>query len=532
MGRVTSDRRAVSPVGSVAVFALLASIATISFASVGVAGPLDLTEGVAAPRPGPSSIPEQEQLARPRPAGVQKVQTPAKATSDVPTAAARFQIAAAEVINVRVRGQSEVNGDYRISPDMTISMPRLGRVAVGTMTAEELERHLADRLSASLRLDVSVAIEVVRFRPFFMTGQVAQPGSVEWRPDMTLIQAISVSGGVMRPGGSTDLDTPERRLVLEQAKVRHSFAVAQLARLGAEKARKESVEVEQILGSYIAKAMPESREALEAFLVRQNQLLEEQRAAHEIRVTGLARERDAVLLELEAARLQSDEVKLQVELTDAHMEGIESLKSQQLLTNSRYLEHRRALAEIKVRYSESMQLVQRARARYNALEREILMVRSERDALLSERIETLEREIAELELTLGGSGGLMNASAGALAPSLTYHIARKSSEGVRTMVADLFTEILPGDVVIVSSKQRARSAAPDGLMTTMTNAPDALAETQRIMESAVSLGATATAPSARGAPGPSAARRYEYERPSSVSTSRPGFGGPIRSSGR
>ena len=126
----------------------------------------------------------------------------------------------------------------------------------------------------------------------------------------------------------------------------------------------------------------------------------------------------------------------------------------------------------------------------------------------------------------------MNASAGALAPSLTYHIARKSSEGVRTMVADLFTEILPGDVVIVSSKQRARSAAPDGLMTTMTNAPDALAETQRIMESAVSLGATATAPSARGAPGPSAARRYEYERPSSVSTSRPGFGGPIRSSGR
>jgi polysaccharide biosynthesis/export protein ExoF len=463
---------------------------------------------------------DPQQQAIPRSSAAQRAQLPAKVSpeSAAPAAPAvsSFKLSSAELISVRVRGIGEVSGDYRVNPDMTISIPRLGRVAIGTMAPQELERYLGERLSLALRQDVSVGVEVARFRSFFITGQVSQPGSIEWRPDLTLIQAISLSGGVMRTT-TGELDTPERRLVLEQARVRHGFAVAQVARLNAEKKRKESVEIEQILGAYIARALPESREALEAFLTRQNQLLEEQRASHETRVGGLARERDAVLQELESARLQSDELKLMVELTETHMESIEGLRSQQLLTNTRYLEYRRALAEIKVRYSESLQLIQRARSRYNSLERDIQTVKSDREALLNERIETLEREIAELELTLGGPGALMEASTGGLSPALTYHIARKSaSEGVQTIVANLFTEILPGDVVIVSSKARARTLGSDGL-TTMTSAPSALDETQRIMEGAItptSPGANPSVMMPTGGPRRASASSRGYPRPS------------------
>ena len=473
MARVVCVRRAASQASLLAVGALLASLATIAMPSPGVSAPLERGNAPADSRPLESA---------PR-----VTQAPEKTKLDAGPTVVGFQLASAELIHVRVRGQTEFTGDYRINPDMTISVPRLGRVSVGAMTAQELERSLADRLSASLRQDVSVAVEVVRFRPFFMTGQVTSPGSVEWRPDLTLIQAISLSGGVARPSSASDIDSPERRLLLEQARIRHSFAIAQLARVSAEKSRKESIETEQLLNSFIAKALPESRDALEAFLSRQNLLLEEQRAAHESRIAGLARERDSVLHELEAARLQSDEVKLQVVLTEQHMEGIESLKSQQLLTNSRYLEHRRTLAEIRVRYSESIQLVQRARSRYNALERDIQTVQSEREALLNDRIEVLEREIAELELTLGGPTGLMEAGMGSLSPALTYHIARRTSSGVQTLVANLFTDIFPGDVVIVSSKRRAGTTTQNGL-TTGTNLPSALDETQRIMEGAVTPG--------------------------------------------
>lgn len=484
MGRMTSIGRSVCPAGGLAIGALLVSAATVLIAGPATSQTIDVPS---AARVGDLRTAELLRPAATRPAVPARSEDADNSKVDAP---AGFQLSSAELIHVRVRGMGEFSGDYRINADKTISVPRLGRVSVGSMTAQDLERHLGDKLSSTLRQDVSVAVEVVRFRPFFMTGQVTTPGSVEWRPDLTLIQAISLSGGVARPTAAADVDTPERRLLLEQARVRHSFAIAQLARLSAEKARKESVEVEQLLNSYIANALPESRDALESFLARQNQLLDEQRAAHESRITGLARERDAVLHELEAARSQADEVKLQVELTESQMEGIESLKSQQLLTNSRYLEYRRMLADIRVRYSESIQLVQRARSRYNGLEREIQTIQSEREALLNDRIEGLEREIAELVLTLGGPQGLMEASTGSLSPSLTYHIARRTSAGVQTIVANLFTEIYPGDVVIVSSKRRAGNTTGNGLTTTMISTPSTLEETQRIMEGAVSPNTT------------------------------------------
>jgi protein involved in polysaccharide export with SLBB domain len=489
VGRVASVGRIACPAGGLSIGALLVSVAIVAVpGNVSSQSP----QNPSAPRSSDTRTAELLRPTVPRPTATPQTDAADKAKGD---ALVGFELANAELIHVRVRGQAEFSGDYRINPDMTISIPRLGRVRVGSMTAQDLERHLGDRLSSALRQDVSVAVEIVRFRPFFMTGQVTTPGSIEWRPSLTLIQAISLSGGVARPTSAADLDTPERRLLLEQARVRHSFAVAQLARVSAEKKRRESVEVEQLLNSFVAKALPESRDALEAFLTRQNQLLDEQRAAHESRVAGLVRERDAVLHELEAARSQADEVKLQVELTESHMEGIESLKSQQLLTNTRYLEHRRALADIRVRYSEAIQLVQRARTRYNSAEREIQTVQSQRESLLNERMEGLEREIAELELTLGGPTGLLEASNGSLSPALSYHIARRTSAGVQTLVANLFTEIYPGDVVIVSSKRRAGNTA--GMeTTTVSSTQTPLEETQRIMEGAVSPSTTASAPSA------------------------------------
>lgn len=513
VGRVASVGRIACPAGGLSIGALLVSVAIVAVpGAVSSQSP----QSSSGPRLSDTRTTELQRPISARPTAIPRTEAADKAKSD---ALIGFELSNAELIHIRARGQAEFSGDYRINPDMTISIARLGRVSVGSMTAQDLERHLGDRLSATLRQDVSVAVEVVRFRPFFMTGQVTTPGSIEWRPSLTLIQAISLSGGVARPTLASDLDTPERRLLLEQARVRHSFAVAQLARVSAEKKRRESVEVEQLLNSFIAKALPESRDALEAFLTRQNQLLDEQRAAHESRIAGLVRERDAVLHELEAARAQSEEVKLQVELTEAHMEGIESLKSQQLMTNTRYLEHRRGLADIRVRYSEAIQLVQRARTRYNSAEREIVTVQSQRESLLNDRMEGLEREIAELELTLGGPAGLVEASNGSLSPALSYHIARRTSAGVQTLVANLFTEIYPGDVVIVSSKRRAGNTA--GLeTTTVSSTQTPLEQTQRIMEGAVSPSTTAaSAPSASpsGATRRSAAHRQAWPSPASRS---------------
>ena len=41
-------------------------------------------------------------------------------------------------------------------------------------------------------------IEVVEYRPFYLLGQVEEPGPYQYQPGMTVLRAISIGGGIAR----------------------------------------------------------------------------------------------------------------------------------------------------------------------------------------------------------------------------------------------------------------------------------------------------------------------------------------------
>lgn len=387
-----------------------------------------------------------------------------------------------ERLNLRVRGYPELSGEYRLNPDHTISLAGLGRVAINALSASEFEDHLGERLSVAMRREISVSVEIARFKPFFITGQVAQPGAIEWQPGLTLIQALSLAGGIARSPTRSEIDTPERGLLIDQARTQLRFALAQLARLKAEKEGKDTVESTRVLDKLLESAPPESRQAMAAFLVRQNELLAEQRELIRSRITRLESEQEMASGELDAARAQEKEIRKQLDISTELTASVERLKDERLIASARYLSQQRDLIDSKVRFSESRALVERARGRVGSLGREIEAIRQERRTVLNDRIEGLEREVAQLDLTLRDAG--MNvSSAPEPPPSLTYNIARKSNTGVQTISADLFTEIHSSDVVIISSQPRVMpglAAVPDiGGSRSRTT----LERTQQIMES-------------------------------------------------
>jgi polysaccharide biosynthesis/export protein ExoF len=384
-----------------------------------------------------------------------------------------------ERLNLRVRGYAELSGEYRVNSDQTISIAGLGRVPINTLSPSEFEEHLSERLSAAMRREITVSVEVARYKPFFVTGHVAQPGAIEWQPGLTLIQAISLAGGVARSPTRSEIDTPERGLMIEQARSQLRFALAQLARLKAEKEGKDTVEATRVLDKLLESSPLESRQALKSFISRQNEMLAEQRELIRTRIARLENEHEIASGELDAARAQEKEIRKQLNNSAELAESLERLKNEHLVASSRYLAQQRDLIDSKVRASESHALVERAQGRLNSLGREIETVQQERRLLLNDRIEGLEREVAQLELTLRDAGVSVGSTAEP-PPALTYHIARKSSAGVRPIVANLFTEVYAGDVVIISSETRTLqgvTAAPDN------SAPkSALERTQHIME--------------------------------------------------
>lgn len=360
-----------------------------------------------------------------------------------------FNLSQVERIRVRIWGSQDLSGEYAIDPDFSLSFPRLGRIEIGSMTPAELEQMLAAKLSSLARADVTVAVEIAKFRPYFIMGQVSQAGALEWKPGLKVIQAISLAGGVTRSSSDTAVGTRGLHTVANrQSHSQLTFALAQLARLKAEREGTDIGVATERIASLIKNSPEAERTAVTALIARQNDILSEQRDILETQLIGLRRDREAAERELEAAEAQERVIQRQLELTRTQVAGIDGLKDKQLISNTRFLEHKNQLATSEIRYTETHAMVERARARLSNIDQQIVMVPQQRRAALSERIDTLEREVAQLELA---TGARVDDSNDVL--KLRYNIARESRSGLQTIPATVFTEIMPGDVLIVSEGQ-------------------------------------------------------------------------------
>lgn len=392
-----------------------------------------------------------------------------------------FNLSQVERIRVRVWGIPDLGGEYAIDPDSSLSFPRIGRIEIGTMSAAALEQMLAAKLSDLARTEVAVAVEVAKFRPYFIMGQVVEAGAKEWAPGLKIIQAISLARGVIRPSSDPAHAGAFNSLASRQSQTQLTFALAQLERLKAEREGTDSTAASERIETLISSTQGSDRGALSALVTRQNDMLSEQRKILETQLAGLHHAREAAERELQTAQSQQQSVSGQLEITRDQLKNLESLKEKRLISNSRFFEQKSQLLSAEIRSAESRAMVERARARLSEIDQQIALLPQQRRASLNERIDALEREVAQLRLAAGPQGGAKQQDV----LKLKYNIAREGASGVQMIAATVFTEIMPGDVVIVSEGQDATVAAIETAPSTMTSRQARAAETaQRMIEDA------------------------------------------------
>ena len=102
-----------------------------------------------------------------------------------------------DVFEVRVYGEKGLTGSYRVQADGTIIFPLIGKVEVAELTPEQVGFRIAKKLRLGYLRNPQVTIFVKEYNSKTVTvwGQVKKPGVFPYRPHMTIIQAITVSGG-------------------------------------------------------------------------------------------------------------------------------------------------------------------------------------------------------------------------------------------------------------------------------------------------------------------------------------------------
>ena len=106
-----------------------------------------------------------------------------------------YHLGSGDRVHIVVFGQKDLTGDYLVDGAGRISFPLIGQVQAGGLTASQLARAIASKLSPEYLKHPEVSAEVLTYRPFYILGEVKSPGSYPYVSGMTVINAIALAGG-------------------------------------------------------------------------------------------------------------------------------------------------------------------------------------------------------------------------------------------------------------------------------------------------------------------------------------------------
>ena len=98
-------------------------------------------------------------------------------------------------LRVVVFGQEGLTNSYLVSATGQIDMPLIGGVVARGATSDQLAGRIAAKLREGYIREPHVAVEIEAYRPFFILGEVAQPGQYPYVANMTAETAIAIAGG-------------------------------------------------------------------------------------------------------------------------------------------------------------------------------------------------------------------------------------------------------------------------------------------------------------------------------------------------
>ena len=110
-------------------------------------------------------------------------------------ARAPYTLDSGDVLSVNVFGQENLSRQYSVDGSGYISMPLIGAVQARGETTFQLDKRIAAKLKTSYIKDPKVTVEVATYRPFFILGEVRQPGQFPYVNGMTVQNAVAIARG-------------------------------------------------------------------------------------------------------------------------------------------------------------------------------------------------------------------------------------------------------------------------------------------------------------------------------------------------
>lgn len=353
-----------------------------------------------------------------------------------------------------IRDWSSISGEYIVGPSGDISMPFIGQLEAAGRTTAEVAEAIGDGLQQKLGLldRPEASVEMAEFRPIFLAGDVATPGGYPFAPNLTVLKAVTLAGGLRRASDAglrverDFINASGEREVLEAERVR---LIAKRARLSAEASGSGEIEFPEELRETEDGQRLISSET--AFMAARSDRLALQLAEIDNLKNLLGSEIDALEQKLETQNRQID-------LAREELEGIGNLAERGLVVNERVLSLERSIADLEGKVLDMETAALRAKQDIAEATQDATALKNERDSEVARELQETEAALEEINLKILTSNQLMMealshapdlAQTAATGPQVAYTIVRTVEGAPEEMAADETTPVQPGDVVKV-----------------------------------------------------------------------------------
>ena len=106
-----------------------------------------------------------------------------------------YKLGPGDKVRVTVFNEKDLSGDFDVNDQGDIALPLIGQVKVKGRTISEVEGIVTQRYGKDYLVDPRVNVEVLNYRPFFIIGEVKNPGSYAYQNGMSVVNAIALAGG-------------------------------------------------------------------------------------------------------------------------------------------------------------------------------------------------------------------------------------------------------------------------------------------------------------------------------------------------
>jgi len=356
-------------------------------------------------------------------------------------------------VRIRVYGRKDLSGKFRITTDGTIDVPLLGTLPVAGATRAEAKTVLTEAVMHASVQSTDISLEVARWRPLYVVGEVNKPGALPFEPGMTVLHALAVAGGFYRPGNSTSVivDSSRAHKDLQEAKLQLVQALARRARMEAEVDGRKRAEAPKALEEFVDQPLSEKLMAAE------NRILARSRLSLRTQDASLRKQIGHASSERVAYQQQLAKVEQQIDLTNQELARIKHLAERGLTPQTRVLQLQRQVADLE---SEGREIV----ADVSRSQRVLAITRREHARLEIERRLKVERELLKADADILLAQQKIRAAQALLRqltslssqmlkapsePSASYKVMRVISGKMASFYVTETALLCPGDVIQV-----------------------------------------------------------------------------------